>query len=250
MVQDEIEWGGLARFPLLGVLLVVVLFWASTLWGSFLSGFSVVVLKCISLGVGALWIIPQWLGLPFGRVSYSRYLAGIYLKLTPKPGRQVGVGLLTGILLALSLLAANALVGKAVLDWGQIDAVRVADAVVHGGWEEVLFHGVVLGLCLRKLRSPLAGMALTAGVFAAVHLNLYHFLRLFCMSMLWLVMIRQAGSLLPAVISHVVYDVLFAAFTPAVPEGRVFVWLVIWHVLVALVCGLGVWLVRVVLGED
>lgn len=247
MSRKTLAPGGLAGYPLLGVLAVVVLFWVSTLWGSFLSGFSVLVLKFISLGVMALFVIPKVLGLPFGRVSLSSYLEGIYLRLTERSGRQVVLGVVTGILLALSLLAANGLVGEVVIDWSRVDATQMGEALVHGVWEEVLFHGVVLVLCLRRMRQPLLGMVLAAAVFGGLHLNVFHFLRLFCMAMLWIAMIVETGSLLPAVLSHLVYDLVFAAFTPVVPEGQVFVWLAVWQGLVALVCVAGIALTRVVM---
>lgn len=235
---------GLAQFPLLAVIIVVVLFWISTLWGSFLDGVSVLVLKFISLGVVSLLVIPFGLKLPFGGGTFRQYADGIYLRFSEWPGRQAALGVLTGLLLVLSLPAANFFIGQTAVNWGRIDAYQVLDALVHGVWEEVLFRGVVLVLCLRRFRSPIAGAALAAAVFAALHLNLYHFFRLFCMAMLWVVMTMETRSLLAAALSHVLYDALFAAFTPSIAGTQAFRWLILWQVLVALVCVVGVYVSR------
>jgi membrane protease YdiL (CAAX protease family) len=234
----------LADRPLLGVLVVLAMFWAATLWGSVFSGEIVFLLKFISLGFLALVLIPFVFGLPFGRVSFYQYTSGIYLKISEGLGRQVLLGVVSGLLLLISLFAANALVGQAEVAWQQIDTNQVWDGFIHGLWEEVLFRGVVLVLCLRRSGSRITGLILAAVIFAGLHLNLFHLLRLFCMGMLWGVMTLEAKSLLPAVISHTIYDVFFAGFPPQVAGSQVFRWLFLWQALVALVSLVGIYLSR------
>ncbi|HKJ27335.1 MAG TPA: CPBP family intramembrane glutamic endopeptidase [Anaerolineales bacterium] len=242
MKQGKLVWPGMARYPLVGVLIVVGVFWAATLWGTFLSGLVVVGLKFISLGLAALVVIPFGLRLPFGKVSFRQYADGIYLRLNGRLAQQAVLGAVTGGLLVLSLPAANLVIGGTTAAWGKIDLYRVLDSVVHGGWEEVLFRGVVLALCLRRFRSRRAGAAVAAVVFALLHLNLYHFIRLFFMALLWIVMTMETKSLFPAVVSHIVYDVFFSAFTPVVVGYQVIQWLVMWQTMVALVCLVGIYL--------
>lgn len=249
MFQEDSSKTGLNQHPLLAVGVVVVLFWSVTVWESFVSGGMLIFLKLISFGALGFVVIPFFLGLPHGRIPFRQYAQDIYLRITSYPGRQVLAGIVFGGVLAGSVWLTNLLVNGLpashfLLTWQEIDLFQVADAVLHGFWEEVFFRGIVLALLLRKRRTPIGAMTLAALVFALLHLNIFHLLRLFCMAMLWIVLTMQAKSLLPAVLSHIVYDAFIGIFPPQVPPGEVFSWLFLWQALVALVCLAGILLAR------
>ena len=252
MFQEESKKFRLNHHPLLAVCVVLILFRAATLWESVVSGGILLFLKFTSLAILAFFVIPSLLGLLNGRVSFAQYANHIYLRVPDHPGRQILGGILSGVVLAGSLWLTNLLVnhffaGALLFTWQKLNAYQVVDAVIHGFWEEVFFRGIVLALLLRRSRTPIGAMTLAALVFALLHLNAFHLLRLFCMGMLWIVLTVQAKSLLPAALSHMVYNVLIDLIPPQVPPGEVFSWLFLWQALVALVCLLGIVLARKIL---
>ncbi len=227
----------LNRRPYLAIGVVMVLFWLATVWGALPTRHSANLLKLLSLGGLALILIPRVLRLPHAYSSHSLnpYYQDIWLRLPRPVGRYVLAGVLSGVLLLASLYLTNAIFGSAKIAWHLWDWERLLDFLSHGLWEEVLFRGVVLSLCLRRAKKPIHGVLLAAGCFAVLHLNTYHLVRLLGMGVLWGWLTLKSRSLLPAVLSHGLYNIFLVLLPPQVPAGGTLAWLLVWQGIV-LVC--------------
>jgi membrane protease YdiL (CAAX protease family) len=110
-----------------------------------------------------LWPALKWIGL--------RRVKDLGLQRNPSAGRDLVAGLLLAVglvaLLAVFYLVAGWFVFRPDPEWSKLGRIVLTAAAV-GGIEEVIFRGVVLGLCLWSLR-PAAAIAVSSLLFAVVH---------------------------------------------------------------------------------
>ncbi len=152
-------------------------------------------------------------------------------RLRLRPGRETGLSLAAMVLgtlaLGQTLDSAVALLGLA--DRGTMAAIRraltgasgadlfgsvVVIGVLAGAAEEIFFRGHIQ-TALRGIWGPGRAVLATSAAFAALHvdLELIHTALAFGLG-LWLGLVTErAGSALPAVVSHVVNNVLFTMLT-------------------------------------
>lgn len=84
--------------------------------------------------------------------------------------------------------------------------------------EELLFRGMAQRLLIKLFRNPWAGIAVTAFIFAAMHVQFYGFLPRFVLGILLGAIYWFSGSLFAAILAHFVYDaflIVVVYFNPA-----------------------------------
>lgn len=147
------------------------------------------------------------------------------------PGRETGPALAAMIVgtLALGQALDSATVLAGLANRGAMAVIRraiegaagpdlfatvVVIGVLAGSAEEVFFRGY-MQTRLRERWSPAVAVAITSTAFALLHLEWIHAVLALGLG-LWLGFItEQAGSALPAVVAHVINNVLFTVLTAA-----------------------------------
>ena len=180
-----------------------------------------------ALGVLALYLMPNVIGLPNGRKSFSDYSRDIRLSPITPLGRNILLGLLMAILTLSSIFLASLLTGHFVFDWSLVPALRWVKGLTRGIWEEVFFRGIILVLFMRVF--PLRkAVFFSTFLFAVIHLNpvaisiemIVDVISIFFLGLLFIYLVLKTGSLLPAIIFHYVHDifVLLVQNTPGANE--------------------------------
>jgi membrane protease YdiL (CAAX protease family) len=159
-------------------------------------------------------------------------------------GGDILMGISSAVLLLASLFFSSLVTGDPYLDIDKVDGFQVFDGLTHGIWEEVFFRGIILALFLRIKPGKWSAFVLAAGLFAIVHFDIYNFLRLFLIGLFWCYMTFESGSLLPAIISHSIFDIFSVALVPSISGNSVYLWLIVWHLLNGIAIVLGILLVR------
>ena len=165
-------------------------------------------------GIWALYVIPRVLGLPNGRKPFREYCADIRLLPVAPVGRNILLGLLMAALTLSSILLATLLTGHFELDWGFVSPLRWVKGLTRGVWEEVFFRGIMLTILMRYFSRRKAVLWMTA-VFALIHLNIMDVtfaaildvVSIFFIGLLFVYLVLETGSLLPAMVFHYVHDV-------------------------------------------
>jgi membrane protease YdiL (CAAX protease family) len=110
-----------------------------------------------------LWPALIWIGL--------RRVKDLGLQRNPSAGRDLVAGLVLAVGIVALLAACYVLAGWFVLrpdpEWSKLGRI-VLTAIAVGGIEELIFRGVILGLCLWSLR-PTAAIAVSSLLFAVLH---------------------------------------------------------------------------------
>jgi len=120
--------------------------------------------RCVQIsGLVLLWPALRWIGL--------RRVADLGLQRNPSAVRDLVFGLLIAVslvgLLAVGCFAMGVFAARPDPEWSKLGRI-VLTAVAVGGIEEIVFRGVVLGLCLWSLR-PAGAIAVSTLLFAALH---------------------------------------------------------------------------------
>jgi membrane protease YdiL (CAAX protease family) len=178
-------------------------------------------------GAWALYVTPRILGLPNGRKPLREYCLDIRLLPVTPVARNVLLGVLMAALTLSSILAASLLTRHFVLDWSLVPSVRWVKGLTRGVWEEVFFRGIMLAILMRFYRRRKAVLVMTA-VFAVVHLNIadvtvaeiVDIVSIFLIGLLFVYLVVETGSLLPAIVFHYLHDVfvLLVQNTPGADE--------------------------------
>jgi membrane protease YdiL (CAAX protease family) len=110
-----------------------------------------------------LWPALVWIGL--------RRVKDLGLQRNRSAGRDLAAGLVLAVgivaLLAVIYLFAGWFVLRPDPEWSKLGRI-VLTAIAVGGIEELIFRGVILGLCLWSLR-PTAAIAVSSLLFAVLH---------------------------------------------------------------------------------
>jgi len=164
---------------------------------------------------------------PLLRSLRIRSLGEFGLIRNPRPWRDLGIGIASGLLCMVLLLPILLLSGAFVANEGWFSGMLrslpgiLATAVAVSLLEEFLFRGVLLGF-LRRVTIPPVAVTVSAILFAAVHfLNLPHGSGPALPVHWWsgLAALAQAGSALPSL------PVLTLAFTTLFTAGLILGWL-------------------------
>ena len=87
-------------------------------------------------------------------------------------------------------------------------------------------------------------MLLAAAMFSAVHLDVDHFVRLLFIGLLWCYMTLKSESLLPAIMSHTIFDIFSVTLVPELLGSRMYLWLAMWHIWLGFAVILGILLTK------
>ena len=166
-------------------------------------------------GVWGLVVCPLALGLPNGRKPYGEFARDIRLLPAAPVGRNVLIGLMLAAFTLGGILLASLVTGHFVFDWdGTVPPLRWVKGLTRGIWEEVFFRGFLLVILMRFFSRGKA-IAWAAVIFAIVHLNVMNLtvagvvdvVSIGFMGLLFIFVVLETGSLLPAIVFHYVHDV-------------------------------------------
>ncbi len=231
---------GLSERPLLSIIILLVLYVAFLafplliwflLFGPSISGLMLYFIIGINFAIiTVLWlfIVPNGLHLPNGRESFLQYLNTIKLSHLTPIGKNILLGILCTAVFFASMLISTLLTGLYVFNLTLIlppTSDSLLSSFKPGIWEEVAFRGVILFILLKKfpVRKAILIDAVLFGVFHLTNL-------IFNPTLIGLILtLRQVGfttilglffayltvktdSLLPAIITHYLFDAIGLLF--------------------------------------
>ena len=234
----------LTRKPFLAVLLVAIIFWVCTLWGAIVNGIAATMLVFISLAVVGLFGMPFILGLPSGRKSFPEYSRDIWLRTENSIFGDMILGFVSAGLLLASLVLSSIVSGGFYFDAEKLSGFQIFDGLTHGIWEEIYFRGVILVLSLRAANGKWRAFGLASALFAMIHFELIGLFRLFLLGIFWCYMTYKSRSLLPAMISHSIFNIFSVALVPDISGETVVNWFIVWNILISIAVAIGILIIR------
>jgi len=246
ILPDENYNSLLARYPIVSIFLVAGLFLLCTTWKVIFHGVTATMFVFISLAVVGLFGMPFILGLPNGRKPLTEYMKDIRLKTESSLFQDITIGVISAGLLLTSLILSSVITVNFYFEVDKILAEQVIESLTHGIWEEVYFRGVILVLCIRVLRKQWLALVMAAAVFSAIHFDLDNFFRLSLIGFLWGYMTVKTNSLLPAIISHTLFNLISSAMVPEISGLEAYQWLVIWHLLIVIAVFVSIWVTNTI----
>jgi len=129
------------------------------------------VINLVVVSFWAFFLLPNILGIPFGKVKTRDFNKLIGFHLPNYAWKHILLGVILAVFTLSGMLIASIMTGKYVLDFSTVTLSHLVFSLNPGIWEELFFRGVLMIVLLRYTKSLKQAAIIQVALFGVAHIK-------------------------------------------------------------------------------